>query len=89
MMAGGLNLSRRHNDVLAEHRSPGNHELSGMPARNLIDHDNRRLDIRRPTVAAVASHSFEKLCDPRNMLPPCGGELRRVQYLRRYGGLRS
>src|SRR5215467_1822626 len=49
--------------------------------RYLIDHGDRRVDIRRPTVAAIASHSLEKFYDPHNMFPYCSGKLRRVQYL--------
>jgi hypothetical protein len=32
-------------------------------------------------IAAIATHSIEKLYDTHDILPHCGGKLSRVQYL--------
>jgi hypothetical protein len=67
MMAG---VRPHHNEVLAAHRSPSavatNFQVC-LP-RYLIDHRDRRLDVRRPTIAATATHSIEKLYDHHDML---------------------
>src|SRR5262249_9403990 len=72
-------------DLLKKYRPPitpqGDAALQVCQPRYLIDHRDRRVHVRRPTIAAIATHSIEKLYDPHDMLPHCDGKLCRVQYL--------